>query len=47
MRVLVAGATSVPGLRIGEKLPSVARVMDKVTLVRSIRHTMKNHNSDG
>lgn len=38
-------ATNVPGLAICEKLPRVARVMDKVTLVRSMHHQMKNHNS--
>jgi hypothetical protein len=37
--------TSVPGLRICEHLPRVAKVMDKVTLVRSVHHSMKNHNS--
>ncbi len=37
--------TSVPGLMISEHLPRVARVMDKVTLVRSVHHPMKNHNS--
>jgi Protein of unknown function (DUF1501) len=40
-------ATSVPGLQICERLPRVASVMDKVTVVRSIRHEMKNHNSAG
>jgi hypothetical protein len=39
--------TSVTGLQICERLPRLARVMDKVTLVRSLRHTMKNHNSAG
>ena len=40
-------ATSLPGLRISERLPRTARIMDKVTLVRTLRHTMKNHNSAG
>jgi hypothetical protein len=40
-------ATSVPGVQICERLPSVAKVMDKVTLLRSLRHEMKNHNSAG
>ncbi len=40
-------ASSVPGLRVCEHLPNCARVMDKVTLVRTLRHTMKNHNSAG
>ncbi len=38
-------ATSAPGIRICERLPEVAKVMDKVTLVRTVHHTMKNHNS--
>jgi hypothetical protein len=37
--------TSLPGLRICEHLPETAKVMDKVALVRSVHHTMKNHNS--
>jgi hypothetical protein len=37
--------TSVPGLRICEHLPEMAKVMDKVTLVRTVHHNMKNHNS--
>lgn len=37
--------TSVPGLRIGEHLPECAKVMDKVTLIHGMHHTMKNHNS--
>jgi hypothetical protein len=40
-------ATKVPGLSVCERLPRVAQVMDKVTLVRSLRHEMKNHNSAG
>jgi hypothetical protein len=36
--------TSVPGVKICEQLPAVSRVMDKLTLVRSVHHTMKNHN---
>ncbi len=38
-------ATSVPGLPICEHLPEMAKVMDKVTLIRSMHHNMKNHNS--
>ena len=34
--------TNVPGVRIGEHLPRVAKQMDKIALVRSFRH----HNSD-
>ncbi len=37
-------ATSLPGLRICEHLPETAKVMDKVTLLRSVHHRMKNHN---
>ena len=35
----------VPGLPVSEHLPEVAKVMDKVTLIRSMHHNMKNHNS--
>jgi uncharacterized protein DUF1501 len=38
-------ATNAPGIMISERLPRVAKIMDKVTLVRSMHHTMKNHNS--
>jgi hypothetical protein len=38
-------ATNVPGIQITEKLPRLAKMMDKVTLIRSMHHTMKNHNS--
>ena len=38
-------ATSAPGIQICEHLPETAKVMDKVTLVRSVHHSMKNHNS--
>ncbi len=38
-------ATSLPELSICEQLPETAKVMDKVTLVRTVHHTMKNHNS--
>jgi hypothetical protein len=38
-------ATSVPGIRISEHLPRVARIMDRLTLVRSLHHPMRNHNS--
>ena len=39
--------TSAPGILVCDRLPRMARVMDKVTLVRSVRHEMKNHNSAG
>jgi hypothetical protein len=31
-------ATSVPGIRVGEHLPGVARRMDRLTLIRSLHH---------
>ena len=37
--------TSCPEIRICEHLPELAKVMHKVTLVRTVHHTMKNHNS--
>lgn len=37
--------SNVPGLLVNERLPRMAGVMDKVCLVRSVHHTMKNHNS--
>ncbi|HEY3789558.1 MAG TPA: DUF1501 domain-containing protein [Urbifossiella sp.] len=36
-------ATSVTGLQIGEKLPLMARVMDKISLVRSGSHNNDHH----
>ena len=39
--------TSAPGIHICEKLPNVAPHMDKVTLIRTVRHEMRNHNSAG
>jgi hypothetical protein len=38
-------ATAVPGIRICEHLPHCARVMDKLAIVRSLHHPMRNHNS--
>src|SRR3954453_5147440 len=38
-------ASSCPEIQVSEKLPRVAKIMDKVTLIRSVHHTMKNHNS--
>ena len=38
-------ASNADGIQVSERLPRVAKVMDKVTLVRSMTHTMKNHNS--
>lgn len=36
-------ATKVPGLQISEHLPKMAGVMDKVTLIRSLAHTIPSH----
>ena len=36
--------SAVPGVRICEHLPETAKVLDKVTLVRTVFHSMKNHN---
>src|SRR6476661_3353830 len=35
--------TTVPGLTIGEKLPLMAKVMDRITLVRSGSHNNDHH----
>jgi uncharacterized protein (DUF1501 family) len=37
--------TRAPGMLIGERLPGLAEVADRFTLVRSVHHGMKNHNS--
>jgi hypothetical protein len=37
--------STMPGLRVCELLPKCAGVMDKVTLVHGVYHSMKNHNS--
>ena len=39
--------SSVPGVGVCELLPETAKRLDKVTLLRSMTHTMKNHNSAG
>jgi hypothetical protein len=38
-------ATKVPGIRVCEHLPRSARVTDKLAIVRSVHHPMRNHNS--
>jgi hypothetical protein len=38
-------ATRVPGLRICEHLPRCARILDKLALIRSMHHPMRNHNA--
>jgi hypothetical protein len=40
-------ASTVPGTTVCERLPRMARLMDRVTLIRSLHHEMKNHNSAG
>jgi hypothetical protein len=40
-------ASRVPGIQVCEQLPELAKRMDKVTIIRSLTHTMKNHNSAG
>lgn len=37
--------SSVPGLKVCDHLPEMAKVMHKVTLLRTVYHNMKNHNS--
>ena len=38
-------ASKADGIQVSEHLPKTARIMDRVTLIRSMTHTMKNHNS--
>jgi hypothetical protein len=40
-------ATSAPGIQICEHLPELAKRMDRVCLVRTLTHRMKNHASAG
>jgi hypothetical protein len=40
-------SSNADGIQVSERLPKTAKVMDKVTLIRSMHHTMKNHNSAG
>jgi hypothetical protein len=37
--------TAVPGVRFCEHLPHLARLMDRLALVRGLHHPMRNHNS--
>lgn len=39
--------TNAPGLYICDQLPAMTGVANKITVVRSVYHTMKNHNSAG
>lgn len=38
-------ATAAPGVWIGEHLPRMAQILDRVALVRSMHHPMRNHNA--
>src|SRR6516162_7271816 len=38
-------ATAVPGVRVTEHLPRTARLLDRLALLRSLHHPMRNHNS--
>ncbi len=38
-------ATRVPGVRVCEHLPRCARIMDRLAVVRSLHHPMRNHNA--
>jgi Protein of unknown function (DUF1501) len=40
-------SSSLPGVPICDQLPRMAPLMDRVCLIRSMRHEMKNHNSAG
>jgi len=42
-----AVASKADGITVSERLPKCGAIMDKVTLIRSVHHTMKNHNSAG
>lgn len=39
--------TKLPGVIFGERIPKIAAMADKLTVVRCMQHTMKNHNSAG
>lgn len=40
-------STSVPGMHVCEHLPETARVMHRIAQIRTVHHTMNNHNSAG
>lgn len=40
-------STSVPGMNVCEHLPETAKVMDRFAQIRTVHHTMNNHNSAG
>src|SRR6478735_11383349 len=37
--------SSCPDIEVNDRLPKTAAVMDKVSLIKSVHHTMTNHNS--
>jgi hypothetical protein len=40
-------STSVPGMQVVEHLPETAKVMHRIAQIRTVHHTMNNHNSAG
>jgi hypothetical protein len=40
-------SSSIPGVEVCENLPEVAKRLDRFTIIRSMTHTMTNHNSAG
>jgi hypothetical protein len=40
-------SSNADGIQVNSLLPKTSQIMDKVTLIRSVHHTMKNHNSAG
>lgn len=40
-------STSVPGMMVCEHLPETAKIMHKFAQIRTVHHTMNNHNSAG
>ncbi|MCE9531700.1 MAG: DUF1501 domain-containing protein [Planctomycetes bacterium] len=40
-------ASKLPSVPVCELLPDVAKIMDQVTILRGMQHSMKNHNSAG
>jgi hypothetical protein len=40
-------SSSVPGIQVGEQIPQTGQRMHHVSIIRTLTHTMKNHNSAG
>ena len=40
-------ASSVPGIQVGEQIPETGKRMHHMTIIRTLTHKMKNHNSAG